>query len=215
MKFLKQDDVKVFFKHYPVKKYSKGQILLHFDEKSPNVFYLESGRVRQYNISDNGTEIVVNIFRSNSYFPVHLALTDSASSYIYEAMSKIEIRKAPKNEFVDFFTNSPDVIIEHLKEVYVRSNKGLMRMSYMMASTAYYRIVFELINECIYTVASRDGTYKINMHEYEIAESAGLSRETTSREFKKLKDKKLVSVNRKFITVKNLDKLRLELGDHI
>jgi CRP/FNR family transcriptional regulator len=205
----------MFFKHYPVRKYSKGQILLHFDEKSPAVFYLESGRVRQYDISDNGTEIVVNIFRNNSYFPVHLALTNSTSSYIYEAMSKIEIRKAPKKDFINFFTNSPDVVIDHLKEVYTRSNKGLMRMTYMTASTAYYRIVFELVNECLYTEKRKDGTFRINMHEYEIAESAGLSRETTSREFQKLKEKNLVAVNRKYITVNNIKKLKKELGNHI
>lgn len=209
------EEVGTFFKHYPVKKYSKGQILIHFDEKSPVIFYLESGRVKQYNISDSGTEIVVNIFRKNSYFPVHLALTNDTSSYIYEAMSKIEIRKVPKKEFLNFFYNSPNVVIDHLKEVYARSNKGLKRMTYMVASTAYNRIVFELINECLYTVVRNDGSYRVNMHAYEIAESAGLSRETTSREFHKLKEKKLIAVNRRYITVKNLKQLKKELGNHI
>ena len=215
MEQIVEDNVKTFFEKFPIWKYSKGQIILHFEEPISGVYFLESGKVRQYNISDSGSEIVVNIYRKSSYFPVFLAITDATNGYIYEAMSKIQIRKAPVDDFRKFFDNSPDVVMEQLKDVYRRTNKGMKRMTYMVASKAYYRIIFELINECGYSTIRKDGSYHIHVHEYEIAESAGLSRETTSREFQKLKEKKLVKVSRKFITVNNLDKLKKELGDHI
>ncbi len=204
-----------FFSKYPVRKYSKGQIMLYSDETPQDVFFLESGRVGQYVISDNGNEIVLNIFRKNTYFPVYLAITSLPSEHIYAAMSKIEIRKAPVSEFKNFFIYSPEVVLEHLREAYVRSNKALKRMTYMVASSAYYRVLFELVNECGFLTPKKDGSYQIQLHGYEIAECAGLSRETASREFQKLKKKKLVKVSRNFITVKDLNRLKVELGSHI
>ncbi len=204
-----------FFSNYPIRKYAKGQILLYFNENPLDIYYLESGRVRQYNISHNGTEIVLNIYRKKSVFPVYLALDSQLNENIYAAMSPIEVRKAPISEFREFFTNSPEVVLKHLKDTYIRSNKALRRMTYMVSSSAYYRILFELINECGFLKPKKDGSYQIQLHGYEIAECAGLTRETASREFQKLKEQKLVKVSRKYITVKNLDKLKLELGSHM
>ncbi len=204
-----------FFSNYPIRKYSKGQILLHNDEVLQDIFYIESGRARQYIIADSGSEIILNIYRKHTYFPVYLALTNLPSEHIYDAMSTIELRKAPVDEFVNFFVQSPEVVLKHLQETYVRSNKALKRMSYAVASSAYNRILFELINECRFLSAKKNGSYQIPLRVYEIAECAGLSRETASREFQKLKEQKLVKVSRKFITVLNLDSLKLELGSHI
>jgi CRP-like cAMP-binding protein len=130
-------------------------------------------------------------------------------------MCDIEVRKIPVKEFNDFFINSPDVILDHLKDSYVRSNKALKRMTYAVASSAYYRLLFELINECSFIKPKKDGSYQLNLHSYEIAECAGLSRETASRQFHKLKDLKLVKISRKYITVKDLNRLKRELSTHI
>jgi CRP/FNR family transcriptional regulator len=204
-----------FFSKYPVWKYPKGQILLHKGESLQDIFYLESGRVRQHITSDNGNEIVLNIFRKNMYFPVHLALTKKLSEHVYSSMNSIEVRKIPVKEFNDFFINSPEVILEHLKESYIRSNKALKRMTYALGSSAYYRLLYELLNECSYVKPHKDGNYHLNIHGYEIAECAGLSRESASRQFHKLKDLNLVKITRKDIIVKDLNKLKKQLSDHI
>jgi CRP/FNR family transcriptional regulator len=204
-----------FFSQYPVWKYPKGQILLHKGESLQEIFYLESGRVRQHITSDNGNEIVLNIFRKNMYFPVYLALTKKLSEHVYSSMNNIEVRKIPVNEFNDFFISSPEVVLEHLKESYIRSNKALKRMTYAIASSAYYRLLFELSNECSFVKPNKNGSYQLNLHGYEIAECAGLSRESASRQFHKLKDLNLVKITRRHIIVKDLNKLKKELSNHI
>jgi CRP/FNR family transcriptional regulator len=210
-----QLSIEKFFSKYPLRKYPKKQILIHFDEPASDVIYIVKGKVKLYNIADNGTEIVLNIYRNCSYFPVNLALSRHNSDYIYEAMTDIEIRKAPVKDFNKFFLNSIQVMKSHLLDEYKRTDKALKRTTYTVASSAYNRIIFEIINECGYLKHKEDGSYRINMHEYEIAESAGLTRETANRQFNKLKKKNLVTVTRKFITLHDLNKLKIELGEHI
>jgi CRP/FNR family cyclic AMP-dependent transcriptional regulator len=206
-----QSNIDKFFSDYPIRKYPKGQILLYFEEEIQYVYYLESGKVRQYNVAYNGNEIVLNIYRNKTFFPLYLVFNKVKNEYIFEAMTNIEIRAAPINDFIIFFTNTPEVVLYDLKNLYKRSNKTIQRMTNMASNSAYFRIVFELVNECSHLKKRIDGSYRLYMHEYELADSAGLSRETTSREFQKLKERKLAKVNRRFIVVKNLEKLKLEL----
>lgn len=205
--------LKNFFGTYNHKLYKKGEILIRADEKPSGVYYPISGRVKKYAISKKGDELIVNIFKPISFFPMSHALNQLQNNYFYEAMEDLELIKAPVEDVVVFLEKNPDVTLDLLKRVY-RGNEGLLtRMTYLMAGNAYSRLIAELI-----IIAKRFGQRKgqevtILTSEKDLATQVGMTRETVSREIKILKDKKLITFLKGKLIVTDINLLEEELGN--
>lgn len=213
MKTIFQRDLESFLRPYPVRQYRRNQNLVYAGDNTDSVYFLRTGRVRQYAISDEGNEIIVNVFRGNSFFPTNL--NNKKSEYFYDAIDVIEVQVAPLDKLLDYLRKAPTVLMDILLQVQAGNERTLKRMTHMMSRSAYYRLAYELLVECQQNAADEDGKYELKLHEHEIASRAGMSRETASRQMKKLKLKGLVRVTRSSIVVLNLFSLRNELGSRI
>lgn len=214
--------LEIFFTSYSKHQYKKGEILIRADEESSGVFYVKEGVVRQYAISKKGEELVVNIFKPIAFFPMGWAINNSKNDYYYEALTNLEVYKAPREKLINFLKNNPDVLYDLLSRIY-RGLDGLFtRMTYMMSGGAYDRLITEIIIQ-----AKRFGKHKsapasgtnaernvIEMHvtERELAAQAGITRETVSREMKILKEKGLVTFAKNVLLIHDLQKLEGELS---
>ncbi len=207
------EKVDEFFSPYRVRKYSKGQILIFNGDQAEFVYYVISGRVKQYDVTYRGDEVILNVFKPPAFFPMSLAINKSDNPYTYEAETDIEIRQAPAADVVDFLENNPDVTFDLLARLY-RGVDGLMsRMAHLMASSARGRLMFELLISCKrFGEQSQDGTYILEMNESDIGARAGLSRETVSREMKKLSNDSLIDFHAGKITIRDLAAFEEKLG---
>lgn len=202
-----------FFTNYKNQLYKKGEILVRADEDPSGVFYLKTGRVKKYAISKKGDELIVNIFKPISFFPMSHALNHLPNNYFYEAMEDLELMKAPASDVIQFLKDNPDVTYDLLNRVY-RGTEGLLtRMTYLMAGNAYSRLIVELI-----IVAKRFGEVKgkelvIITTEKDLATQIGMTRETVNREMKILKDRSLITFEKSKLVIKNVDKLEEELNN--
>lgn len=207
------DTVEKFFSKYALRHYKKGQILILDGEGPDRIFYIVSGRVKVYDISYRGDEIILNGFGPGAFFPVALLVNTSRNRYIYEADSDIEIRQAPTADVVKFIKSDPEVVYLLLSQIYGRLDDILGRMSHLMASSAKRRLIYELLLECRhFGTRTPDGRHALSISEKDIGARAGLSRETVSREINKLKREKLVAVEHNVISITNMAELEWRLG---
>lgn len=204
--------VEDFFSKYTLRSLPADEILVQAGEDPPGIFYLISGRVRQYDISEHGAELVVNTFKPGAFFSVGWALNNIPNAYFFESLAPITYRLAPAQEVVDFLKANPDVLLDLLARVYRGTDGILQRIAYMIGGGAHRRSLFELyIASKRFGTRRSDGSVSIAMHEGELAHSAGLSRETLSRELQELKKDGLVQISRKDIVVKDIKALEREL----
>jgi CRP/FNR family transcriptional regulator len=201
-----------FFEQYPVRSYKKGQILIHASDNPEEISYLVSGRVKQYDLTDRGDEVVLNIFKPPAYFPMSYAINRTPNTYFYEADSDLELCRAPFDEVITFLHDNPDVLYDLLGRVYLGIDGMIRRMSHLMFSPAKSRVLYELIIECQRFGIEVNGVYDINLNESDIGARAGLSRETVSREISKLKSEGLIDVVNRQITILDIEKLGLALS---
>src|SRR3989344_6044918 len=201
------------FKQYKNQKYKKGEILVLADDDPAGVFYLVDGVVRRYSISPAGEELNLNIYRPVSFFPMDWAVNQTSSPHYYEAMTAVEIWRAPREETVNFFKENNDVMLDLISRVYHGLDGYMMRMEYLMAGNAQARLLTEVL---IY--AKRFGKPKngqvvvdIKLTEKDLASQSGIARETVSRELQKLKAKNLISFKKNQLIVKDMEKLEQEL----
>lgn len=204
-----------FFGKYRLQLYKKGEILVRADEEASGIYYIKDGFVKKYAISKKGEELVVNVFKPGSFFPMSRAITGYKNKYFYEAKTPLEARKAPINDVLNFLKSNPDIVYDLLTRIYRGLDGVLMRTVYLMSGSAYSRLTTELILH-----ARRFGKYEketgriiCKVSEKDLASQSGLTRETISREMANLKKKGLLEFHANTLIVNNLKKLEEELKD--
>lgn len=208
--------IESFFSTYPSHSYAKGQVLILNGDTADFVYYLTDGKVKQYDVTYRGDEIILNIFKPPAFFPMSLAMTGLQNRYIYEAETDVTVRQVPAELAVQFLRDNPDVLFDLLRRVYIGVEGLLGRMSYLMASSAKSRLIYELIIEARRFGEQLDtGGKLIVTTEKELGSRAGLSRETVSREVKKLKRDNLIEIKSKGILLLDVRALEKMLGEEI
>lgn len=208
-----ESKVDIFFSQHKKQNYKKGEILIRADDDPAGIFYLKDGNVKEYAISKKGDELVVNIFKPNAFFPMSWAMNNSSNSYFFEATTDVTLWRAPKNEVLEFLKNNPDVLYDLLRRVYKGTDGILTRMTYLMAGHAYGRLITEIIIQAKRFGKSSNDSIVLNIAEKDIASQSGMTRETVSREMKKLKEKGLLGFNKNALVISDIQLLEDELLD--
>jgi CRP/FNR family transcriptional regulator len=204
--------LKTFFSRFKYQTYRKGEILVRADDEPAGIFYLTKGHVKTYLITAKGDEIVLNVFKPISFFPLSGVMNKTKNSYYYEAMTELVLWRAPKEDVLEFLKNNPDVLYDLLSRVYRGLDGILTRMAYLMSGNAHARLTAELL-----IAAKRFGKknemneISLSISETDLSMQAGLTRETVSREMKVLKDKRLVSLKKSVLTIQDIKSLEDEL----
>lgn len=205
--------LKEFFDKYRFEHFEKNQTLIYAGDDPPGVFFLLSGQVRQYDITERGEEVVVNVFTPPAFFPIAWAISRTPNQYFYETATSTDVKLASAKDVAAFLKTNPGITYNLLIDTYDEINTLERRMAHLMGGSARSRVLFELIVEGQrFGVAAADGSLTLLLHETELARRSGLSRETINRELAKLKRKKIINVTHKEIIIKNIKQLKKELG---
>ncbi len=201
-----------FFAKYRPRKYAKGQILIHAQDDPEAIYRLLSGRVKQYDISYRGDEVVLNVFSPPAFFPMSYAMNKTANKYFFEAEEDVELQMAPPEAVVEFVKANPDVLYDLLARVY-RGTDGLLgRIAHLMASSAKSRVMYELLIEGRRFGKAGPEGLSITLNEGDIGARSGLARETVNREMQKLKTDGLITISGRDIIIKDFELLSGSIG---
>jgi len=205
--------VDIFFSSYPERTYPKGQILVFADENPEYVFYVTSGRVRKYDVSYRGEEVIINVFKAPSFFPMSWAINRMPNKFFYKTETATTLHIVPADEAIQFVRDNPDVMFDLLSRLY-KGLEGLYgRLVHLMSGTAHSRLVYELLIECRrFGQKQPDGSCTLAISEVDLAARSGLSRETVSREISKLKARNIIQLVSKTIIVQSTTDLEMLLG---
>ncbi len=205
--------IAAFFAKYPKRSYPKGEIIIFAGEDPESVYYIIRGKIRVYDVSSKGEEVIVNVFSAGAYIPMSWALTKTPNQFFYKTEEDTTVRMADPEATVEFLQSHPDVMFDLLRRIYVGAEGMAGKMVHLMFDNAQNRLVYELITECRrFGHAKGLSSYRLDVNESGLAARTGLSRETVSREMHRLKDEGLVSIGRSGIVINNLKKLENKLS---
>lgn len=216
---MNRDKVKgfeTFYKQFKTRHYKKGEMLIRADDDPQGIFCLKKGYVRQYTISKTGYELTLHILRPITYFPMVWAVNGTPNVYYFEALTPVEVGRAPRDEVVSFIKDKPDIIFELLSELIERYAETLTRVEHLVFSDAYRRVISVLLYIAKHFGEKSDNGIMIGYHftQQDIATLTGVARETASIELVELKKKGLVKNVGHSILIESVKKLELELASN-
>lgn len=192
--------------------YKKRGVILRPEDTPGGVFILKKGFVRLYTISESGKELTLIIFKPGDFFPVLWAINNIPNAQYLEAMTEVEVKRIPREKFIEFLKNNSKVEFEVLSKILVRLEGLLERFEYLVFGNAYQKIASILVICGERFGEKKDGKVLIKtpLTHRDIANLVGLTRETTSLEIKRLERKKIISYRGRLIVIKNVEKLQEE-----
>ncbi len=214
MNRFKTKELSEFYKQFQIRKYKKGEMLIRADDYPQGIFCLISGYVRQYTISKNGSELTLHILKPVSYFPMVWAINGTPNIYYFEALTPVEVGRAPRDELVNFIKDKPVIIFELMSELLEDYAETLTRVENLVFSDAYRRVISILLYIIKHFGEKRiDGFFvKHRFTQQDIATLVGIARETASLEMARLEKAGLVRYENHSMVFKNTKKLERELS---
>jgi CRP/FNR family cyclic AMP-dependent transcriptional regulator len=190
--------------------YRRGEYVIRPGEQPNNVFFIEEGLVKAYNISKYGEENLLIIRKDQEVFPLIWALTGQEREIIYQAISPTVLWRIDRQKYTDFLQKNPGnvfPILDMVTEMYRIHSERLLNLE--------YRTVRERLVSFLLTMSNRFGKetpgglmIDAPLRQQDIASSINASRETASRELSVLERKNLISTKQFYITLKDVEGLQ-------
>ena len=209
----KVEEFEEFYKQFRIRNYKKGETLIRADDDPQGIFCLTKGYVRQYTISSTGLELTLHILKPVSYFPMVWAVNGTPNIYFFEALTPVEVGRAPRDNVVNFIKDRPLIIFKLMSELLEDYAESLTRVEHLVFSDAYRRVISVLIY-IIKHFGVEHGKGFIVHHRFtqqDIATLVGVARETASGEMTKLEKKGLLKYVNHSIQFDSINNLELEL----
>lgn len=205
-------ELDLFFRKSKPLHYRRGEVIIRAGDQPQGVYYLKSGYVRVYSFSKNGEELTLIIFKPGDIFPLSWAINRINSGYFVDSMTAAELWRIPREEFLEFVRERPDILIELTRRMLERLLGLMRRMEYLVFGDAYSKVASMLLICAERFGAKRGDNIEIEVpltHNY-LATLVGMTRETVSIEMKKLEKKNIIAYRGKVLIIKNLRALRRE-----
>ncbi len=200
-----KEKILAFCQKYPHKFSKKNEKLLGPEKSTEGVFILLEGAVRMFTISKDGIDLSLNLYKPVSFFPMEWVLNDTTNKYHYETLIDSTYALVPKEDMKTFLEENSDILMDLLQRIYKGLGGYFLRMESLLTNNAYFRIVIQLI------IQYRRFGEDIKLTHAQIASLTGLSRETVTREIKKLFEKDILIHDKHTFRIIDVHKLETEL----
>ncbi|HEU4830948.1 MAG TPA: Crp/Fnr family transcriptional regulator [Candidatus Saccharimonadales bacterium] len=205
-----------FITHYPSEVFEKGQTLLLRGDVPRAVHVIESGGVKSYTITGGGDERLVALNIKGEDLPVGFALgLVEESYYFYEAYTRCVIRLVPRKDYLEYLKSDVENMYRRHIHLATMLLATLSRVNALEQSRASDKIAFTLLymaEQIGVKLRPQKTNLMLSVTQQEIANSLGLTRETTGIELKKLELKRLITHSRKSYVLYT-ERLRRYLDD--
>src|SRR3972149_1112729 len=178
-----QKRIGTFFSRFPPSHYPKGRVIIGDAEINNQVFYVESGFVIEYHISQSGELLMVHLYSPGSFFPLCAFCDHRPDSGYFEALTPTVVRASPNKTFTDFFLSDRDLLVDFANRLSHSLRHLAQRLGMIASGNAYQRTASALVYlaENLGKSVDGNGTVLINhdLTHKEIAAWVGTARETT------------------------------------
>ena len=202
-----------FFLTRPAKKYTKGEVIFDYNAYVPEVFYIEKGYVRTYSISPSGREKLYVFYQPNDMFPIVWVFNNENKQLFYEAMDTVIVRSVPRDEFMTFIKDKPDVLMEVIHRIVDRHSVYVDRVDNLCHPNGRKRVIklFLSLAKRFGKVENGGVLLQIPITHTDIAASTAMTRESASRDIEMLQRKEIIAKHNNLFFVPSMQNLEDEL----
>ena len=183
-----------FFEKYSLIKYKSKETIYRPQEIINQVAFVKKGYVRIFNQKESEKEITFSGFKPVFLMSYLFSKNKIRNQYYFQALTNIELWKAPIDDFDDFLVKNPDIAIDLIDVCLGSLHEVLLSWENSLRGDAYNRIgklLLILVKDYGKTENNKITIDFRTTHQL-IASMLGISRETASIQIKKMENDGLI-----------------------
>lgn len=183
-----------FFNQFPEEQIPAKTILLQDQAFPEHAYYIADGIVCTKLLTKHGEEIIVNIMRNPSFFPLTAIVNQTPNLYIFEAKTELTVRVAPIEKVRSWLLENTAVLHDTLSRVLVGMTGQMEEKAVLMVGSSRQRLLQGLSILSRRFGAEHGDRVIVNLPftHAELASLVGVSRETITRELSTLKQEGII-----------------------
>ena len=215
VRYLQNQVVRQLFLHGQPRSYAKNEIVVQNDDTSDWVYFIDTGYVKIYSLSDDGDQHLHIILGPGELFPILTAFLGTHMDFIFcETLTPCTLWTVSRGWFLRSMHESPRINYALMMQLANQFRVFVVRVDNLEHKKARERVAYRIL-----FMASRFGVHTDDgviieaplTHEV-IANSINLARESFSREIEKLVENHIVSYDQHQITVHDVEALIAAAG---
>lgn len=193
-------------------RYEKGEYLFHHGEKARGFFIVQSGTVNIHRLSSDGHEHIIALFKPHECFAEVVLTSMEAYPAHAVALEATQVVLVRKTDFCALIMAQPELALRMLTSMSLH----LKYLLQMMDDRKFKRVESRLAHHLLrHSTRGANGipVVQLDSSKKVLAGRLGVSSETLSRAFARLKEQQLIEVGGALITLLNTDGLKEWLRD--
>jgi len=205
---LSSEDLGVIAGFAVVQKLAKDDYLFHEGEPSRGCYLVQSGAVNVHRVSAGGKEQVIHVFRSGESFAEASLASPTGYPANARAVEPSTVLLIPKEPILALIGRRPDLALRMLGSM----SAHLRVLAGMLDDLTLKDVETRLLNWLVkHGRTARAGTIQLPGTKRVLAAELGTSSETLSRTLGRLRDRELITVSGKTISIHDLPALQAML----
>jgi len=199
------EELNLINNHRYISDIRKHTNILNSGSPISHIIYLRSGFVKEYIISKDGKEQILQIILPHTYLGFASLFGDKINHFLYSALTDLKVCYIGIEVFTDMIKSNGNFAFEILSSVSRESLNNFHRFINLSNKKTFGRIAEMLLY--FSRVVFSSSNFQIPLTRLEIAEMVGTSRESTGRVLSKFNNEGIISISGKKIKIKDIRKL--------
>ncbi|MDH5765368.1 MAG: Crp/Fnr family transcriptional regulator [Gammaproteobacteria bacterium] len=189
---------------------AEGEHLFEQGQKADRFYMVRSGQIKLYRLSIEGSERVIDVIQPGQVFAECVLFLDNGRYPVgAEALNNTELLSFDFITFKNVLNESKDTCFQLMSDMSMCMNQYLDQVDYLTLQNASFRLVNYLLQQVPDDHKIDEScVIQLNTSKSIIASCLSIQPETFSRILKSLKNRNLIEVNGKAITIHNIADLK-------
>ncbi|MFA5809333.1 MAG: Crp/Fnr family transcriptional regulator [Thermoleophilia bacterium] len=193
------------------RKLKKNTVVFHENDPASTFYLVKTGMVKIYKASADGREQVLTILGDGQIFGDVPAFDGGPYPASAATMSDSEIYLIRREDLNEVVRRHPEIALKIIRVLGLRLRQTLelvRDLSFKQVPHRLAGLLFRLADD--YGTETEKGILiDLPLSRQELADIVGTSRETVTRELKKMEKLRMLELNRRLITITDGDRLRI------
>jgi len=185
------------------RRYPKGTVIFSEDEEAKGFFVVISGKVKVYKLSPEGKEQILHIISPGETFAEAAFFAGSTYPAFAESLAQTRVLYFSKESFLNLIRKNPQISLNMIASLSHWLRKFVSLVEELSLKDVSARLSKYLLDLCAQSDRSseRGVEFELDISKSQLASKLGTISETLSRALRKLRDRKIIEVEGKKITI--------------
>jgi CRP-like cAMP-binding protein len=196
-----------------VKMLASGQYLFRETDLPIGFYIVQSGAINLHRVNGSGKEQIIHIFRSGESFAEGTLVTDDGFPGDARALEPSQVIMVRKSEFLALVKRQPELALRIMSAMNLHLRMAISQLENLMLNDVETRVAGWLMQRCTDPQSAQPAKIELRMTNRTLAAELGTVSETLSRTLAKFRERQLVYVNGKSVTLLNPSRMAAELRE--